>query len=413
MYPPNAPSPQLRDALDICLQAMLAGADIDTALTIYPNLASELGPLLKSARKAQLISVHTVPHEAMNRSRTLALGRAAELRRSRKPLLTIFHLPRLISSTLTFLLVGIVSLFFINTVSARALPGDTLYPLKLTLETLWLQNPSIPIRQNLETAYQQRRIEEIENLLANGRQEQVRFEGVLTQTDLLSGVAAEQWDVNGLRVLIMPETTIIGDIQIGMFIAVEGLTEPGLGVVATRIMPKAYSFIGIVESISLQIWQVSGKRIQIEDTTQIDAGIEVGQIVLVLAGYNETGLIIARAILKTSAEVNDPTPTLVIEPTIISTPSITLTPTPTETITKTSTLSGTPEPTKTITASPTSTPIPPSSLTPTKTNPEPSAEPEDTPEPSAEPEDTPEPSAEPEDTPEPPETKEPTETPEP
>ncbi|NJN43425.1 MAG: hypothetical protein HC806_00910 [Anaerolineae bacterium] len=328
-----SPSPKLEDALAQCIQAIQAGADIETALKMYPALVQELRPILQTAQQAQSLSTRSIPSEAMLRSRTRSLGYAAELRKSRKPLLAFLRIPRLASSVVTIFFVGIISLLSLNSVSARALPGDSLYPVKRTFETLWLLNPNTAIQQNLETAYHQRRIEEIETLLAEERQEFVEFEGVLTKVDLLSGVAAEQWEVNGLRVLIMPDTILVGDIHVGMFIAVEGRTEPSMGVVATRVLPKAYSFIGVVKSISSQTWQVDDKAVQIDTMTELDAGIAVGDTVIVLARYDETGQIIARAILRTGADSPDPTSTLVIESPNSPTPSITLTPSPTLTAT--------------------------------------------------------------------------------
>ena len=397
---PNTSPPRLQDILDICLQAMQAGADVEALLKMYPSFAHELRSLLQTAEQAISLSVQTVPNEAMSRSRTRILGRAAEFRKTRKPLLAFFRIPRVVSYAFTVLLISTISLFSLNAASARALPGDPLYPLKRTFETVWLQNPNLFIRQNLQTAYQQRRVDEILHLLAEGRQEQVSFEGVLAQRQVLSGVAAEQWDVNGIRVLIMPETNIVGETQLGMFIAIEGRTEPGLGVIAERVSPRAYAFVGVVETITPQIWQVEGKTVQIEPATEIDSGIVVGDTVMVLARYNESGDVIARAIFRTgSAQPTRPEETPEEEPDPGPTLTITRTPSPT--------LPANTEPPATLNPSPTHTPAPSATPSPTTTKPGPTDEPEETPEPV-------ETKSEDEDeTEEPTETEEPEETPKP
>jgi hypothetical protein len=47
----------LYDALEICLQELEQGADIETALIRYPDLADELRPILEAAVGAQKMAV--------------------------------------------------------------------------------------------------------------------------------------------------------------------------------------------------------------------------------------------------------------------------------------------------------------------------------------------------------------------
>jgi hypothetical protein len=56
----NRPPDALVDALEVCLQALQTGVDLESCLGLYPQLG-ELRPLLESAVLARGLAVETVP----------------------------------------------------------------------------------------------------------------------------------------------------------------------------------------------------------------------------------------------------------------------------------------------------------------------------------------------------------------
>lgn len=389
---------ELIDALAVCLDAMAIGSDLETCLGMYPTLAEDLRPLLQTAQTAQIASPLPVPIEAMNRSRTRLLGRAAEYRTAPRPRAGVFawltRTPRFAVSSLVTIMVLFAGLFTINSLAARALPGDAFYPLKLSIENATMGlTPGSPAQQALEQVYRERRIDEVRALLIAGREETITFEGVFAARELLSGVAPERLLVSDIYVLNTIDTTTIGELEIGMLIQVVGRTRADGYVEATVLRPRAFAFVGLVESITSDAWRVDGRAVGIRAETQIDAGVELGSKVMVLAEFDDEATLFARAILLTAPAEDtptepQPTPTVPNPSETTSTPtSPTPTPTASPTSTPTSTVplpSSTPLPPATEEASPSATPSasPQPSDDPTATSePEPTASPAPTLEP--------------------------------
>ncbi|MCL4269658.1 MAG: hypothetical protein KJZ72_08935, partial [Anaerolineales bacterium] len=121
----------LFDALEICLQEVESGKDIESVLLRYPDLADELRPILKTAVKARKMSAPEPAPEVVQRGRARVLQHAAELREvkfaPRRRGIPVFQRLALSFALLLFLLVsgtGILS------ASASALPGERLYSVK-------------------------------------------------------------------------------------------------------------------------------------------------------------------------------------------------------------------------------------------------------------------------------------------
>ena len=97
---------KLFDTLEICLQELENGADLETVLANYPDLAAELRPILNASITARTRSaaVSAPSAGAIRRGRAKLLQRASEMREQkvapRKRMIPIFQ--RLaISLTLT------------------------------------------------------------------------------------------------------------------------------------------------------------------------------------------------------------------------------------------------------------------------------------------------------------------------
>ena len=71
---------KLYEALEICLKEIEQGADVDTVLFHYPELAEELRPILEASVKAKDMAVRAPTQEMVRRNKAKLLQRAAEMR---------------------------------------------------------------------------------------------------------------------------------------------------------------------------------------------------------------------------------------------------------------------------------------------------------------------------------------------
>jgi hypothetical protein len=211
------------DVLETCLQSLENGADMETLLSKYPDMADELRPLLEASLRARSMAEHAAPSAAgMRRGRARLLQRAAEMRearapqRRRQPVIPIFQRIAItlgITSALLLSGTGLVS------ASSSALPGENLYPVKRTWEDirlLFVFNPNL--REALRSEYEQERLHEVNELLAEGRHETIQFAGVYTK--LASGDY-----VSGIRVIFTSDTKVTPDLVDGAAVVVTGRTN--------------------------------------------------------------------------------------------------------------------------------------------------------------------------------------------
>ncbi len=218
------------DALEICLQALEQGADIESCLVRYPYWADELRSLLETAAQAKSTLSIDVPADAMRRSRMRVLQQAAELReqqyRTKLPLsffgwrsgrFTRLALTAL--AVLIFLLTGGTGLV---SAASSTVPGDNLYPVKRTWENVQLLFVFTPqARVSLEHHLDQERVQEIHTLFAQNRLETVGFQGMVTAQN--QGI----WQIAGIPVLVDNETHIVGTVSTGAMVQIDGETEDG------------------------------------------------------------------------------------------------------------------------------------------------------------------------------------------
>jgi len=203
-----------------CLDALAQGESVERILARYPDDAAQLRPLLRTA--AGLPALRLEPSEAAKiKSRQQFIAQADLLRRT-APRKTMGFLPRFVTGFAAAALVAVVLSTGAVAASGTALPGDPLYGLKRTVEDVRLQSAGSPVqRQELEREFEQRRVDEANELLDAGREGEVEFTGIIEE------IQPNAWIVSSLVVQIDVNTQIVGTPQIDRLAEVRGVTRPG------------------------------------------------------------------------------------------------------------------------------------------------------------------------------------------
>ncbi len=220
---------RLEQLLIECLDALERGETAEQILARYPQEAAQLRPMLETAVALSQLNLQPSRAAQLN-AKNAFLDYAASLRtapQSRRaawggwrrllaPLVTIFALA----------LLGVGAGWRANT----SLPGDALYGIKLLLEDAAM--PFAPDRAAAEQARQERRIQEIQQLLALGRTAEVHFASLITD------VSPETLLIGGLSTELTPQTVLTGEPVIGARAEVEALVSNGrLRATHIRITP--------------------------------------------------------------------------------------------------------------------------------------------------------------------------------
>lgn len=163
---------RLSEALEAGLSAIARGEDLDIWLSRHPNVASELRPILEAAEELSKLPGEGIPRQAFLRTRSRILGRAVQLRLRPPTSRRMSWFPRKALAVLVVVAVLFGSTGGLVVASANTLPGDNLYSLKRAVEDLSLSlAPSRRLRHDLASTYQQRRLEEYQELVGLGEEE--------------------------------------------------------------------------------------------------------------------------------------------------------------------------------------------------------------------------------------------------
>lgn len=363
------------------LDALDAGEPVEDILGRYPAEAAELRPILQTV--ARIEPVRTAPLRSAQAASRREFLAAAEQKRQR-PLAGRFTWPffrRLFASAAGLALVLVLLGSVLVIASSSSLPGDLLYPMKITVAQVRLSLADDPAALRSELA--QTRRAELAEMLASGRDGRV---------ELLGFVEA-----------LTPDT-----------LTLDGLELPLAG--ATGV-----DLVAVGDEVAVMIAVTDGTIRVLEIRLLVPGDLPI--VATALPSPSPTSSPLTPTLRPTSTPATSPTQTASPSPTTTltatSTPTSTSTPSPTASTT-------TPSPSSTPTATPTVTQPPaPTSPPPPTTDPgigDETQEPEETQEPGEtveptgtdEPDETPEPTEtdEPDETPEPAETDEPEETPE-
>ena len=340
----------LYEALEICLQEVEQGVDIETVLFRYPDLADELRPLLEGSTNARSMAIVAPAPDVLRRNRAKVLGHAAQMREAkvRSSQRIWFASIRRIAVTLAVVTALFVSGTGLVRAASTTLPGDNLYPVKRTWEDVLLMFTfNLQQRDALELEHENERLQELIEVFAEGRSAEVEFSGTVTSQ------TGNEWIVNGVRVMVSPQTEMRdGSIVAGSAVRVKGRTQgngivlaerirllspedklpeieyedegedhdnevpnqqeeenhsgPGSGSEAPKIeetrtpevesKPKEESFDGVVVSIDNNVLVVSGITVDIRAAEEIKGTPAVGVAVKVEGYYDSNGVFIVTKI---------------------------------------------------------------------------------------------------------------------
>jgi len=222
----------LYDVLEICLQEVENGMDLEMVLARYPDQADELRPILQASINAQQMAVPTPSDDVVRRNRAKLLQHAAQMRKT-QPAVTnswFSSFQRLTVALVLLLLFFVSSTGFVRA-SSNSLPGDGLYAVKRSWEdvTLFFTFDS-DAHQALELEYESERLDEINELFASGRPAKVDFAGIVTRQN------GAGWRVANILVIVSERTTLPDQpVAMGAAVRVTGTTNGDGIVLAERI----------------------------------------------------------------------------------------------------------------------------------------------------------------------------------
>ena len=215
------------EMLEKCLQSLATGMDVETILSSYPQYAADLRPLLLASLEVRSIADTAIPPEVAVRVKTRVMAQAAEMR-SAAPNAAIRRLIRPLKFSTRFLTAALVAMMILVgggtglvVASNNSIPGDQLYIIKRGWEKLRL-GFAFNSTQHLILVqqFEQERLDEIEHVFDDDRQEKVSFKGpVESQSESL-------WFVAGIAVTIDQNTLIFGTFVPGDWVKVTGITHP-------------------------------------------------------------------------------------------------------------------------------------------------------------------------------------------
>jgi hypothetical protein len=223
----------LYEVLEICLQDIEQGADIETVLFHYPDLADELRPILEASVNARKMTVPAPSDEVVRRNRAKVLQHAAQMHETKvNPARRIwFASLRRLAVTLAVLAVLFVSGTGLVRAASTTVPGDNLYPVKRTWEDVLVAFTfNGQQRDALEIEHENERLQELQELFAEGRSANVDFAGSVTSQN------GNDWVVSTIPVIISGQTEIRDQgIGVGSAVRVKGQTRDNNVVLAERI----------------------------------------------------------------------------------------------------------------------------------------------------------------------------------
>lgn len=320
------------DALEFCLREIEEGGEMETALARFPEYAEELRPILETSIKARAMASPEPSPEVVRRSRARVMQHAAELRESQVAPRTKRVIPLFQRLAISFTLAAIflMSGSGLLSASASALPGERLYPVKRGWESIRLFFIfDSEARSLLEHEFENERLHEANELLAEGRHEVIEFAGVFMQVNgayYVSGLqvtlpAGISLPANGDAVVVTGRTNAQGFVEVitlqllpaGSVVPTgspiemevesdskEDATPPaesnsGSVSEATAVSPQEYELKGILEAVSTSSLVVNGMTVYLNQS-KVDGQLCIGMEVEVKGYYATDGKFVVQEV---------------------------------------------------------------------------------------------------------------------
>jgi hypothetical protein len=270
----------ISNALAECLIKMKAGATIDEAVLEYPHLADQLRSLLGVAQSIQLPEkAARVPSSAQIDSRRRMLAQTREIKKKKGSawFWTILYFFRRNAGSFAFGVVAVV-LLFIALGSAQALPGDSLYGVKIAAEKAGTSiniNPGSSVSR--QANYDTRRLSEVNQMILEKRTGDVQLAGYLELQN------PQGWKVDGIALKISSQLEQQANGQSGIYVDVSGFLNNLGQVEVKQIKPRLINLSGTLQSIGNNLWKVNNQEVRIDQNTHIQGKPQTGKVVFIEA----------------------------------------------------------------------------------------------------------------------------------
>ncbi len=275
---------EIAQLIDECVQRLEAGENLETVLASHPAHADALRPLLLGAQAARFAGRNLPPVSGQMRSRAQFLE-AAAVAQAQPHRWRPFSLPRFANALLLAVMLILTGLFASTLASARSLPGQPLYGVKRSVERVQLDLTSGALSKlNLSDAFDLRRAEEVRQLIAAGKTQQVAFSGFLRAEE------PSRWSAAGVSFALDPQLAATADNMTGSYVDVEGSVRSTEGLLVSRLSVRLFQIRGIIQAQSNGEWLVDGVRLRLNALSEIHGAPQVGDFIGVTAlrtGANE------------------------------------------------------------------------------------------------------------------------------
>jgi hypothetical protein len=128
-------------------------------------------------------------------------------------------------------------------------------------------------------------------------------------TGQVDAIGAAAWAIAGQQVTIVPETDVEDGLQVGDVVSVDGSIETDGTLVARHIvyrgdttLGEAFSYVGVVQSVSESVWVISDVKFAVNGETTTDPDLLPGSVVLVRGDVLEDGTWLARSIRQVRSQ---------------------------------------------------------------------------------------------------------------
>ncbi len=211
------------NAFNDSIDRLAAGQTVEDCLRLYPNYAAALRPLLETGR---LLDRLNAPVLEVEQAKTRGRIRFEEALRQPLPQRRTSPFRPYLNLAAAVLVIVFFASIGAGTAAQNSLPGDSLYGLKQITESLQQSLSGDPA---LASIFNERRQDEIKQLLALNRVTDVSFEGTVVVINSTS------WLVDELPLHVPADTAGAAEILAGDRIQVAAYTTPNGELIASSI----------------------------------------------------------------------------------------------------------------------------------------------------------------------------------